>query len=464
MSNNRIITVKKNDHKNVKKSINLMSNICNSDDNTACNEPISTYTIVSAMKNKSDTSATNTTKNIKKVVKIHKNKRDTLADIPVDIPVDTPADVKADIPVDIPVDTPADVKADIPIKNATKNKNKVAKICKNKNDTTKNKNKVAKICKNKNETMKNKNNDPSDGTMKPVNEMVKIKSDKGNGIKKVIKFIDLFCGIGSFHNSFEKLGYKCVMACDIAKPARKTYSTNYGMKPLEDVCEIEPKDIENYDILCAGFPCQPFSQAGKHLGFADERGTMFSQVMKFVKYHKPPVIILENVHGLLNHDNGKTFLKIKLDITNENYNITYKTLKCSDYGIPQMRKRLFIIGVRNDVKIKGEIENMLNLKMYEKNITLSKFMNKNFVKDTAYTIRCGGKRSPINDKHNWDGYMVDNVEYRLTIDDCLKLQGFPPNFKLCGSETEKWKLLGNTIPIIFTEIIGKQLNKFIFSI
>jgi DNA (cytosine-5)-methyltransferase 1 len=197
------------------------------------------------------------------------------------------------------------------------------------------------------------------------------------------------------------------------------------------------------------------------LGFDDERGTMFAQVMKFVKYHKPKVIILENVQGLLNHDSGNTFKKIETDIKSADYNTTYKVIKCSDYGIPQMRKRLFIIGVRKDIKIKGNIDDILDLKKYEKNVTLSKYMNKNFEKNIAYTIRCGGKSSPINDKHNWDGYIVDNEEYRLSISDALKLQGFSQNFKLCGSESEKWKLLGNTIPTIFTEIIGKQINDIV---
>ena len=275
-----------------------------------------------------------------------------------------------------------------------------------------------------------------------------------------VTFIDLFCGIGSFHYSFKKRGWSCVMACDICKPARDTYKQNYNITPLEDICNIKPKDIKNYDILCAGFPCQPFSQAGKHKGFKDERGTLFYQIMKFVKYHKPKVIILENVQALLSHDKGKTFEKIKTDIEAEQYNIAYKVLKCSDYGIPQMRKRLFIIAVRSNIKV--NMDKIMDFKKYEKTMTLSKFFNKNFEKDTAYTIRCGGKRSPIRDKHNWDGYIVDGEEYRLSIQDAKKLQGFNNKFKLVGSDNQKWKLLGNTIPTIFTKIISKRLLKYVF--
>lgn len=275
-----------------------------------------------------------------------------------------------------------------------------------------------------------------------------------------IKYIDLFCGIGSFHYSFEKLGWQCVMACDINETVRKTYENIYKLKPLGDITEIKPSDIGKYDILCAGFPCQPFSLAGQHKGFDDKRGTMFSHVMRFVTYHKPKVIILENVSALLSHDGGNSFAKINKDITEQGYTTTHKILKCSDYGIPQMRKRLFIIGIRND-KCDDKISKMFELNKYEKHVSLSKYLCKNFEKDVAYTIRCGGKNSPIDDKHNWDGYIVDGEEYRLTLDDAMKLQGFE-NIQLLGSIKEKWHMLGNTIPTIFTRIIGEQINKLFF--
>ena len=183
---------------------------------------------------------------------------------------------------------------------------------------------------------------------------------------------------------------------------------------------------------------------------------MFSQVMRFVKINVPKVIILENVQALLNHDKGKSFVKIKEELENEGYNVIYKILKCSDYGIPQMRKRLFILGFKN--REVTNLENFFELSDYEKSTTLTNYLGKNFEKDIAYTLRCGGKNSPIDDRHNWDGYWVDGKEYRLTIDDGLKLQGFY-NYDFQGNKNEKWKMLGNTIPTIFKEIIGKQLIK-----
>jgi site-specific DNA-cytosine methylase len=205
--------------------------------------------------------------------------------------------------------------------------------------------------------------------------------------------------------------------------------------------------------------CQPFSNCGKHRGFDDERGTLFFHIMKFVRYHKPNIIILENVQGLLSHDGGNTFQRIKTELETVNYKVDHKVLLCSDYGIPQMRKRLFIVGIRNDIPMVNHIDDILNLDTYKKTTPLTEYLGKKFEKKIAYTIRCGGKNSPINDKHNWDGYIVDGQEYRLTIADCLKLQGFDANFKLCGNNKEQWKQLGNTIPTIFTELIGKQIQR-----
>lgn len=275
------------------------------------------------------------------------------------------------------------------------------------------------------------------------------------------KFIDLFCGMGSFHYSFKKLGWECVMACDIDEAVRQTYKLNYDLLPLGNIAEIDPIGISKYDVLCAGFPCQPFSQCGQHKGFDDERGTLFFNIMKFVECHKPKLIILENVMGLLKHDVGKTFARIKNSIETCGYVIAHKVIKCSDYGIPQMRKRLIIVGAKLGTILSECVDELLEFDEYKKESSLSDFLGKNFEKKIAYTIRCGGKNSPINDKHNWDGYMVDGKEYRLTKEDCLKLQGFGAEFKLCGSNKDQWKQLGNTIPTVMTEMIGLKASKYL---
>ena len=276
----------------------------------------------------------------------------------------------------------------------------------------------------------------------------------------MIKFIDLFCGIGSFHYSLKKLGMKCIMACDVVKIVRDTYEANYNIKPLEDIIDIEPQDVPAYDVLCGGFPCQPWSNIGKHKGFEDSRGEIFYQIMKFVVYHKPKCIILENVQALKTHDNGQTLNKIINEFSKQDYTVFNKIIKCSDYGIPQMRKRLFIVAIQNNIvnKLNLTANDVFNFpKRYT--MPLGQFLGiENIDKKEAYTIRCGGRHSPINDKHNWDGYMVNGTEYRLTINDCLKLQGYNPDFILLGSDTQKFKMLGNTIPTNFTFLIGQMIK------
>ena len=275
-----------------------------------------------------------------------------------------------------------------------------------------------------------------------------------------LKYIDLFAGMGSFTKSLNKLGMKCVMSSDICESAVKNYKHNFGEDEdvRGDICTIDPTTVEPYDILCAGIPCQPFSQAGHHQGFADKkgRGTMFSQVMRFVTVNAPKVVVIENVAALLNHDSGKSFGKIKSDLEQEGYTVAHKVLKCSDFGIPQMRRRLFIVGIKGVSE--ETMSRFFDMNEYKKTVTLSAYLGKNFAKDVAYTLRCGGKCSPINDRHNWDGYWVDGKEYRLTIEDGLKLQGFE-GYNLTGTKTEQWKMLGNTIPTVLTELVGRQILK-----
>lgn len=277
-----------------------------------------------------------------------------------------------------------------------------------------------------------------------------------------LKYVDLFSGMGSFHYSFKKLGFECVMASDNYRPAQLNYEKNYGLSVMGDIRDIDPAEVPAYDILCAGFPCQPFSQAGHHKGFGDSRGTMFYEVMRFVKINKPAVVVLENVPALVNHDKGRTFMIIKQELRSEGYALVFKVLKCSDYGLPQMRKRLFVVCFKQCTV--DNLDDFFNLQEYESKTTLTAYLGQDFEKDTAYTIRCGGRHSPIDDRHNWDGYWVrdgsERREYRLTINDALRLQGFI-GYELEGKNSEKWKMLGNTIPTIFTEMIGRKIVTFL---
>lgn len=274
-----------------------------------------------------------------------------------------------------------------------------------------------------------------------------------------MKFIDLCCGIGSFHYSLNKLGHQCVYACDINDDVRKTYKENYNIMPEKDIKKIDINSIPNFDILTCGIPCQSFSQVGKQKGVHDDR-YLFPYITKIIDKHKPKYIIFENVPALVSNNGGATFKTI-IDEFNKNYVVSWKILKCSDYGIPQIRKRLFIFCIRNDLNEKKYIKKMLKIDKYKKNVKLKDYLGKNFIKDYAYTLRVGGRGSDINDKHNWDGYLVDNKIYRLSIEDCLKLQGFNGDFKLFGSTGSKYKMCGNSIPTNLTYYIGKRINKYL---
>ena len=166
------------------------------------------------------------------------------------------------------------------------------------------------------------------------------------------KFIDLFCGIGGFHQAMADLGGECVYASDIDADCRKTYERNYGIKPDGDITKVEAKDIPAHNVLCGGFPCQAFSKAGKRLGFADPtKGTLFFDIMRIAKYHKPEYMLLENVRNLASHDGGNTWRVIHDSIVEAGYNVIDEPVIFSPHymGVPQHRERVFIMCVRKDI-------------------------------------------------------------------------------------------------------------------
>lgn len=169
---------------------------------------------------------------------------------------------------------------------------------------------------------------------------------------KSFKFIDLFCGIGGFHQAMKSLGGKCVFACDIDEDCRKTYESNYGIKPKGDITKIDAKEIKPHDVLCAGFPCQAFSKAGNRLGFDDPtKGTLFFDICRILEYHKPKYALLENVRNLASHDHGNTWRVIHNKLSDLGYNLLPEPVIFSPHyvGIPQHRERVYIMCVRNDI-------------------------------------------------------------------------------------------------------------------
>ena len=178
----------------------------------------------------------------------------------------------------------------------------------------------------------------------PANNIIQTGNDK-------LKFIDLCCGIGGFHQALTKLGMECVMASDIDKKCQETYEKNYGIKPEGDLSKIEINSIPDFDVLCAGFPCQPFSKAGHQNGFDDDRGNIFFDICKIIEHHKPSYLILENVRNLSSHDNGNTWDTIRESISKLNYH-TYENpviLNTLYFGVPQSRERVVILCKRKDL-------------------------------------------------------------------------------------------------------------------
>lgn len=190
----------------------------------------------------------------------------------------------------------------------------------------------------------------------------------------MFKYIDLFAGIGGIRIPFEEQGGKCVFTSEWDKYAQQTYEANYGEKPNGDITQIKEEDIENFDILLGGFPCQAFSIAGKRMGFEDTRGTLFFDVARIIKFHKPKAFLLENVKGLLSHNKKQTFKVIYNTLQELGYNIHYKILNAKHFGLPQNRERIYIIGFLNDVDFefpeppmtKTKLGNILDEKVDEK--------------------------------------------------------------------------------------------------
>ena len=183
-----------------------------------------------------------------------------------------------------------------------------------------------------------------------INKIIIKKKKRKTGNNK-FKFIDLCCGIGGFHYALKKLGHECVMASDIDENCRINYEINHKIKPLGDLTKIDVKTIPKFDILCAGFPCQPFSKAGDQKGFDDERGNIFFEICKIINHHKPKYLLLENVRNLASHDNGNTWEVIKANLDKLNY-YTYEKpviLNTLYFGVPQSRERVVIMCKRKDL-------------------------------------------------------------------------------------------------------------------
>tara|TARA_Y100000031_G_scaffold153457_1_gene198719 strand:+ start:192 stop:1085 length:894 start_codon:yes stop_codon:yes gene_type:complete len=286
---------------------------------------------------------------------------------------------------------------------------------------------------------------------------------------KKFKFIDLFAGIGGFHIAFENAGAECVFVSEWDKFARQTYEHNFKKRNPDifetgnfagDITKVNPETIPDFDILTGGFPCQPFSQAGHKKGFNETRGTLFFDIVNILDKKKPKAFFLENVRHLFKHDNGKTFKTIEKVLTEDlGYSLHTKIVKASDFGMPQHRPRLFMIGFLNQ-DIEFEFPEPTKKLKYN----MSDILGGNCDKEIGYTLRVGGRGSNINDRRNWDSYRVDGKIIRIGEKEGLKMQGFPEWFEFPHdlSSVQAMKQLGNSVAIPAIQAVAEQVIKSLY--
>lgn len=245
-------------------------------------------------------------------------------------------------------------------------------------------------------------------------------------------FIDLFSGIGAFHIALQDLGGECVFASEIDSDAIETYRENFNMDARHNMLDIDPKDIPKHDVLCAGFPCQPFSNAGHKKGFADTRGTLFFEIERILKYHKTKYIILENVKHLVNHNDGNTYRIIIEHLRELGYILTEHPIILSPHhiGIPQNRERIFILGIHKNYCEKENI-NIITPEIYPK--TSMYDILDNGVQDEKYKI------SKYEEKcfYAWDEFLRYFKENNIKMCSPVLVDEFGQDYDI--SDLQDWK-------------------------
>lgn len=293
------------------------------------------------------------------------------------------------------------------------------------------------------------------------------------------KIIDLFAGIGGIRIPFEKLGGTCVFSSEWNDHAQQTYAYNFGETPAGDITEINEMDIPDHDILLAGFPCQPFSIIGDKQGFADTRGTLFFDIVRILKQKQPTAFLLENVKQLLTHDKRRTFAIIREHLSKLGYVIYHKVLNALDFGLPQKRERIFIVGFREPIAFNfpigtGVYKSLSEILESDEDVDPTLFASSRIresrrekYKDIPFYPSIwhenkGGNISVLpyscalraGASHN---YLLVNGVRRPSRREMMRLQGFPEDFKIVGNLTQFRRQIGNSVAIPVVDAIGKNI-------
>lgn len=319
----------------------------------------------------------------------------------------------------------------------------------------------------------------------------------------MIRMADLFCGIGGFRLGMNKAGYTSIFACDINPYCRQVYYNNYNDQPEADIRSVT--NLPDHDIMCAGFPCQSFSIAGRKLGFNDSRGTLFFEIARLVKIKHPKVILLENVEGLHRHDNGNTLQTILGILQEEGYTTSWSVLNASHYGVPQSRTRTIIVASRigsfsfdsiptNQAPILGSVLEDNDAWLPQDKYTLIQHptRQKSGLIFAGYLTEGKPRQRGVdpgklhlsrNHKQQYriyssKGYFpclsaqelsgrlwveVDSKVRRLTLRECYRLMGFPDSFINHSPIIEQRKQIGNSICVPMVEAIGREIQRQLFT-
>lgn len=323
--------------------------------------------------------------------------------------------------------------------------------------------------------------------------------------KPKFKFIDLFAGIGGFRIALQDLGGKCIFSSEWDEQAKKTYKANFGEVPFGDITKEETKKFipDGFDVLCAGFPCQAFSIAGKRGGFEDTRGTLFFEVAEIIKRKGPKAIFLENVKGLINHDRGKTLATI-LSVLRDDLGYFVpepQVVNARDFGVPQNRERIYIVGFRKDLGIEDfkypkpfnksvsfediKEREVVSVKYYLSETylnTLVKHRERHESKGNGFgyeiiadegianAVVCGGmgrERNLVYDDRLTDFTPVTHIKGRvnregirkMTPREWARLQGFPDEFIIPVADSSAYKQFGNSVAVPAIKATGKEIIK-----
>lgn len=297
------------------------------------------------------------------------------------------------------------------------------------------------------------------------------------------RFIDLFAGIGGIRLGFEAVGGECVFSSEFDEDACKTYEANFGEHPSGDITKIDSKDIPDFDVLLGGFPCQAFSVIGKMEGFENETcGTLFFEIERILKEKMPKAFMLENVRNLTAHDKGNTFKVIRKHLEALGYTVYAKVLNALDYGVPQKRERIIIVGFKDDIlfsfpdpvpvekrkTLVDILEKDVDAKYYVKDrireSRLMRLKDPNYPKPYISHENIAGSITP----HPYSSclragasanYILINDERRPTEREMLRLQGFPEDFKVVVSYSKIKHQTGNSVAVPVIKAVANQMIK-----